>query len=400
MVSKRVFITGVGVISALGNGWDATRSNLLSGKSGISEANHLKTRYVKEFPFGEINQSTEQLISAVPGDLLEGISRTEVLALIALNQAISDAGLGKEEIQSEQTSLISASSVGGMSQTDSLHHDANLLGQPTPYLSSYNVGEHINGLTSYFGIKGLGTVFNTACSSSANAIMFGARLIKTGRAHRVLVGGADALAKFTVNGFNSLQILSSTPCKPFDVERDGLNLGEGAAYLVLESEDLVGDKDVYAEVSGYGNASDAFHPSAISDEAYGVVGAISAAIQQAAIEPTQISYVNAHGTGTQNNDLAELTGMNEVFNGQIPPFQSTKTYTGHTLAAAGSIEAVISLMVLKNNELYPTLNCSNPISDFDSRPIQSSEKNYEVNHVLSNSFGFAGNCSSLIFSKV
>lgn len=400
MTSKRVFITGVGVISALGNGWNETRSNLKAGKTGISEANHFKTRYVKEFPFGEIDQTTDQLISKVSGQLYDGISRTEVLALIALNQAISDSRLSKSELQSEQTSLISASSVGGMSQTDGLHHDANLLGPPTPYLSTYNVGEHINGLTSYLGIKGLGTVFNTACSSSANAIMFGARLIKTGRATRVLVGGSDSLAKFTVNGFNSLQILSSNPCMPFDQGRDGLNLGEGAAYLVLESEEVARDKRVYAEVSGYGNASDAFHPSAISDEAYGVVGSIKSAIQEAKIEPSQIGYINAHGTGTQNNDLAELTGMNEVFNGEIPAFQSTKTYTGHTLAAAGSIEAVISLLVLTYGELYPSLNCTNPISEFDARPIQSGEQEHEVNHVLSNSFGFAGNCSSLVFSKV
>jgi len=248
-------------------------------------------------------------------------------------------------------------------------------------------------------MKGYSTTFNTACSSSANAIMFGAKLIKSGKANRAIVGGTDALAKFTVNGFNALRILSEEPCKPFDENRTGLTLGEGAAYLILESEDVVGDKKIYAEVSGYGNANDAFHASSISDEAIGVIEAISEAIRIAQISPSEIGYINAHGTGTPNNDVTELTGLKKIFT-EIPPFQSTKSYTGHTLGAAGAIEAVFSLMAMENNEIYQSLHYQTPIQEHGLNPILQYQQNVEIKHVLSNSFGFGGNCSSLLFSKI
>jgi 3-oxoacyl-(acyl-carrier-protein) synthase len=174
--------------------------------------------------------------------------------------------------------------------------------------------------------------------------MLGARLIKSGRARRAIVGGVDSLAKYTVNGFNSLKILSDAPCKPFDEDRDGLNLGEGAAYLVLEAENVVGDKKIYAEVAGYGNANDAHHPSAMSDEATGAIRSMREAVESAGIGFDLIGYINAHGTGTQNNDGVELTGMAALFE-KIPPFNSTKSYTGHTLGAAGAIEAVYSILL-------------------------------------------------------
>ncbi|UII27328.1 beta-ketoacyl-[acyl-carrier-protein] synthase family protein [Fulvivirga maritima] len=330
----------------------------------------------------------------------EGISRTEALASYAVIQAIADARLSSEQVQDFKTAFISASTVGGMSRTDQLYEDAHLIGPPSQFLASYNVGEHTSNIARRLKIKGASTTFNTACSSSANSIMFGAKLIKSGRANRAIVGGADALAKFTVNGFNSLQILSQEESKPFDEDRVGLNLGEGAAYLILESEELAGDKRVYGEVAGYGNANDAFHPSSISDEAFGVVASISNALQVSGLSPEKIDYINAHGTGTPNNDITEQTGMNKVFAGKVPAFQSTKTYTGHTLGAAGAIEAVFSLLVLNNKELYPSLHCAKPIAEYGLVPVMKYEQRQAVDHVLSNSFGFGGNCSSLIFSKV
>lgn len=226
----------------------------------------------------------------------------------------------------------------------------------------------------------------------------GARLIKSGRATRAIVGGTDALGKFTINGFNALQIMSKKPCKPFDKDRDGLTLGEGAAYLILESEEVVGNKNLYAEILGYGNCNDAFHPSSLSEEAFGVVDAMTKALKSASLSPQNIDYINAHGTATENNDSTELTGIKKIF-GNYPPFNSTKSYTGHTLAASGAIETIFSIFSLLYQELYPSLNFQKPILPFNQTPIQNYQQQQNMNYIMTNSFGFAGNCSSLIIGK-
>jgi len=394
----RVLITGIGVISAIGKNAAENRKSLREGKTGIGKAKLMESRYVDVFPFGEVPYSTEELMKSAGIAGEKGITRTDILATVAIQEAFADAGLSSEEIAALDTAFLSASTVGGMSMTDELYRDGNKIGEPSDYLSSYICGAHTLKLAERFGMKGMSTTFNTACSSSANSIMFGAKLIKSGRAKRAIVGGADGLAKFTVNGFNALRILSPRPCMPFDKDRSGLTLGEGAAFLILESEELVGNKKVYGEVTGYGNTNDAFHPSSISDDAVGIISSISNALKVANLEPNQIDYINAHGTGTENNDISEMFGLTKVF-GTIPPYQSTKPYTGHTLAAAAGIEAVFSLLAIQHSELYTSLNCPNPIEEYNIAPIRAYQDNYEINHILSNSFGFGGNCSSIILSK-
>lgn len=398
-MAKRVFITGMGIISAIGNNVTECRNSLKHGLTGIKKAQNLESGYTEVFPFGEVPFSTEELITKAGITNEDGISRTEALALLAVQQSIEDAQLTPVELSSYNTAFISASTVGGMSSTDELHQDVNKIGEASAFIGSYHAGTHTSNIIKRYAIKGVSSTFNTACSSSANAIMLGTKLIKSGRCTRAIVGGSDALAKFTVNGFNALQILSSEPCMPFDENRSGLTLGEGAAYLVLESEDAVENKKIYAEVSGYGNANDAYHPSSISEEAIGIIASISEAIESANLKPSEIDYINTHGTGTENNDISEQTGMHSIFH-KVPPFQSTKSYTGHTLAAAGSIEAVFSILSLQHQELYPSLNCANPIKNYHLSPISGYKESHNIKHVLSNSFGFGGNCSSLILSKV
>ena len=228
--------------------------------------------------------------------------------------------------------------------------------------------------------------------------MYGSRLIKNGLAKRVIVGGVDSLAKFTINGFNSLFILSNEKCKPFDQDRSGLNLGEAAAYLVLESEEVVGKKKVYAELTGYCNANDAFHSSSLSNEGIGAYKAMSGALSSAKILPHQISFINTHGTGTENNDLVESRAMLKLF-GKEKPFISTKANTGHTLGAAGAVEAVFSVLNIWHQEIYPSLNFNNAIPETSLKP-ELKYRNANLQHVISNSFGFGGNCTSLIFSKI
>jgi len=395
----KVLVTGMGIISAIGNNVAENRSSLQKGQTGIGRGELLDSRYVEVFPFGEVSTSTAALMESAGLAGEKGMTRTDILATVAMQEALEMADLTAAQISSSETAFISASTVGGMSMTNELYRDGNKIGEPSDYLSSYICGAHTLKLAKRYNMSGVSTTFNTACSSSANSIMFGAKLIKSGRAKRAIVGGSDGLAKFTVNGFNALRILSPKPCTPFDRDRSGLTLGEGAAFLILESEELVGDKPVYGEVTGYGNSNDAFHPSSISDDAIGIVASISQALKTANLDPSQIDYINAHGTGTENNDISEVVGIQKVFGG-LPPFQSTKPYTGHTLAAAGSVEAVFCLLAMQHRELYPSLNFTNPIEGHNAIPIPQYQSDCDIKHVLSNSFGFGGNCSSLILSKV
>jgi 3-oxoacyl-(acyl-carrier-protein) synthase len=396
---EKVYVTGIGIISAIGSTADANRQSLINAQSGIGKARHFNSKYTSNLNFGEVDLSNDDLKRITNSSHEKGVSRTALLAYCAFQQAIDHAKLDPADIRSFNTGFISSSTVGGMCNTDELYADANLKGEPSEFVRSYGGGEHTLRLIENYGIKGFTSTINTACSSSANAIMLGARLIKSGRLDRVIVGGADSLAKYTVNGFNSLMILSENPCKPFDIHRDGLTLGEGAGYLVLEGENTCKNKIKLAEVLGYGNANDAHHPSATSDEAHGPRLAMDRALTSCDLSPASVDYVNAHGTGTPNNDITEMFAFHKTFN-VIPPFNSTKSYIGHTLAASGAVEAIHSILSLCNAELYPSLNCEEPISDYNTCPIREYTKLSDMRIAMSNSFGFGGNCTSLIFSKV
>ncbi|KAA0988959.1 beta-ketoacyl-[acyl-carrier-protein] synthase family protein [Dyadobacter aurulentus] len=394
---QKVLVTGMGMISAIGKNLSENHQSLRSGVTGIGKAVHFESQYASKLPFGECGISNDRLKEILGLEDSVGYTRTCLLASKAFEEAIEDAGLTARALSDPETALVSASTVGGMCLTDQLYEDANLKSSGSEYLDAYGCSAHTLKLIERYKIRGFTDTINTACSSSANAIMLGARLIRSGRAGRVIVGGVDSLAKYTVNGFNALKILSESACKPFDENRDGLNLGEGAAYLVLESEGNAAGKKVYAEVAGYGNANDAYHPSAMSDEATGAIRCMREAVAMAGVDPGEIGYVNAHGTGTNNNDDVELFGMKELF-GQLPPFSSTKSFTGHTLGAAGAVEAIYSILSIYYSELYPSLNISNPMKAYASPLIKFEEKR-PVRYVLSNSFGFGGNCTSLLFRR-
>jgi len=395
---SRVFVTGIGVVSAIGNNVEQNLTQLKKGESGIGKAHFLKSNFVETHVFGEAKISTDELRAQL-NIFDKGFTRNDLIAFLAFEEAIKKAHLSAQEISSTNTAFISASTIGGMQMTQELYNDANLISKSSDLLESYPGHTHAQKFAKHYQLSGIVDVINTACSSSANAIMNGARLIKAGKINRAIVGGTDSLGKFTVNGFNSLGIMSEKPCQPFDENRSGLNLGEGAAYLILESEELIGDKKIYGEILGYGNSNDAYHPSSLSDEAIGVVIAMEKALKVANISPDKIDYINAHGTATGNNDYTELTGIQKTFN-RFPPFNSTKSYTGHTLAASGAIEAIYSILSLQNQELYPSLNFKDCIIPFDQKPISNYQNNVSLKYVMSNSFGFAGNCTSLIISNI
>lgn len=393
----KVVVTGMGVVSAIGNNVSENLASLKAGRSGIGKADFLDSKYAETHLFGEVKISNQELFQELEISDRIGFTRTELLAVKAFREATTQANLSADELSSFDTAFLSATTVGGMTETDAIYADANTNEEPGQFVNSYRSGAHTLRIAQLEKLKGYTDTMNTACSSSANAIMLGARLIKSGRAKRAIVGGVDSLAKYTVNGFNSLQIFSDEPTQPFDANRTGLNLGEGAAYLVLEGEDAAVGKEILGVVSGYGNSNDAHHPSAMSPDAVGVRGAINGALETSGLKTSDIDHINAHGTGTENNDYTELHGMTMIF-GEVPPFVSTKGYTGHTLAAAGAVEAVYSLLNLANDAVFPSLHHQEKMPEFDATP-QTSLMSKGLNHVLSNSFGFGGNCSSLILSK-
>jgi 3-oxoacyl-(acyl-carrier-protein) synthase len=217
----------------------------------------------------------------------------------------------------------------------------------------------------------------------------------------VIAGGTDSLTKFTLNGFNTLMILDKDYCKPFDEYRQGLNLGEGAGYVVLVSEKVAGtlQKPVYCKLSGYNNSNDAYHQTASSPDGTGSYLAMKTALENAGLKPFDIDYINLHGTGTPNNDSAEGTAVKRLFDPHYPPMSSTKSFTGHTLGASGGIEAVFSALAIRHGMVYPNLRFETQMQELPFAPETKLLTGQTINHVMSNSFGFGGNCTSLIFSK-
>jgi 3-oxoacyl-(acyl-carrier-protein) synthase len=393
---SRIFVTGMGILTAIGENLPENRQALIGSHCGIRTLGLFPSRYSGILPCGEVNISTAALREKWNAFNPE-FTRTSLLAIHAFEEAITEAGWGRDKISSPDTALIGATTVGGMCLTDELYEDAHRTEGGSAYLSSYDTGSVGLHLQHRYQLNGIINTINTACSSSANAIMYGARLIQHGLAKRAIVGGVDSLAKFTLNGFNALHILAPEPCRPFDRDRKGLNLGEGAAYLVLEKEEDIGNRQPYAQYSGFGNANDSFHPSSLSAEGEGPFLAMKAALESANLETGEINYINAHGTGTENNDESESRAMIRLFE-NTPAFGSTKSNTGHTLGGSGAVEAVYSILSLVNNEAYPNLGFAQAIESTGLEPVRHYTK-LSINHIMSNSFGFGGNCTSIIFSK-
>jgi 3-oxoacyl-(acyl-carrier-protein) synthase len=385
----------MGMISAIGNSVAENHMSLVVGKCGISRETTLSSKYAGLLPFGAISITDETLKDTLSVNN-RSLTRTTLLALHAFKEALEDAQLQAATISASDTALIGATTIGGMCLMDELYRDANS-DTASVYAASYDCASVNMFLQKHYLVNGIVNTINTACSSSANAIMYGARLIKNGFAKRVIVGGVDSLSKFTINGFNALHILSDEYCRPFDRHRKGLNLGEGAAFLVLEKEEDIKDKKVYAYLCGYCNSNDAFHPSSLSQNGEGPYASMKGALEMAGLKKEEIGFINAHGTGTENNDEVESTAMLRLFE-KVPAFASTKSNTGHTLGASGAIEAVYSILNLVHQEAYPALHFDEPIVSTGLVPVQAYLKK-ELTHVMSNSFGFGGNCTSLIFSK-
>lgn len=398
--NEPVFVAGLGIISAIGNNVHECLNALEKERAGIDEMHYLDSVHRQRLPLAEVKLNNDELAQLAGLPRIK--SRTALLSLVAAREALLNAGI--ENINNLRTGFISANSVGGMDKTEKFF---------TAFLSDNSKGKlrdvihHECGsvtelVADALGIKDYITTISTACSSSANAIFLGARLIRNNIVDVVVAGGTDSLTKFTLNGFNTLMIVDEKHCQPFDENRRGLNLGEGAGYVVLVSEKVAAGLKNKPDVvlSGFCNANDAYHQTASSPDGTGSFLAMSGALKKAGLQPSDIDYINLHGTGTQNNDIAEGTAIKRLFEPHYPKMSSTKTYTGHTLGASGGIEAVFSVLALQHGIIFPNLRLQTPMTELPFVPERDFIKNKEMKHVLSNSFGFGGNCSSLIFSKL
>lgn len=399
-MNEPVFVAGTGIISAIGNNSAACLDALEHGRAGIGQMQVLHSVHRHRLPVAEVKLSNEEL-AAIAG--LPSIkSRTALLSKVAATEALANAGINN--LSSLRKGFISANSVGGMDKTEDFFSDF-ITGEHKGRLR--NVVNHECGsvtelVADALGLKDYVTTISTACSSSANAIFFAARLIRNNILDLAVAGGTDSLTRFTLNGFNTLMIVDEKFCQPFDEHRRGLNLGEGAGYVVLISEKIAASLKNKPGIilSGYCNANDAYHQTASSPEGTGSYLAMSGALKKSGLQPSDIDYINLHGTGTQNNDIAEGTAIKRLFEPHYPKMSSTKTFTGHTLGASGGIEAVFSVLALQHGIIYPNLRLETPMKDLPFVPVKEVERNVKLKHVLSNSFGFGGNCSSLIFSKM
>jgi len=399
-ISSDIFVAGVGAITAIGNNISECLSALKQGKAGMGYATYLETVHRQKIPVAEVKMSNEQLAGL--SGFSSQISRTTLLSVLAAKEALYNAHL--ENIEGLRTGFVSANTVGGMDKNEMFfpHFLANPLKGKLRGVANHECGSVTELVADKLGIRNYISTISTACSSSANAISFGARLIKHGILDVVVTGGTDALTKFTLNGFNTLMILDQQYCKPFDENRNGLNLGEGAGYVVLVSERIAATlkMEPYCKLSGYSNHNDAYHQTASSPDGTGSWLAMKGALERSGLQPKDIDYINLHGTGTQNNDLAEGTAIKRLFDPHYPKMSSTKSFTGHTLGASGGIEAVFSVLAIKHGIIYPNLRFTTPMKELPFIPETTFSKNVLIRHVLSNSFGFGGNCSSLIFSKL
>ncbi len=393
----RIFVTGYGIISCIGNHAPATLEALKQGRSGSGRIRHIDTILSEDLWVGEVPATTSGLAEMAGFGSVDNYSRNALLGLIAAREAYDHARLG--ENRHLRTGLLSATTVGGMDLSELYYTDFLTNNSRNGCIATYDCADSTEKIAVALDLDAFVTTLSTACSSAANALMTGARLIRTGRLDRVLAGGCESLTKFHLLGFNALKILDPNPCRPFDRGRSGINLGEGAAYLVLESEEslaITGNTPL-CEMAGWGNACEAYHQTASAPDGIGAYLAMEKALAMSGLEPHQISYINAHGTGTDNNDLSEGRAIEKLFGAHIPPVSSTKPFTGHTTSAAGSIEAILSIMALREGVIWPNLNFSEPMEELSFQPVKEMITGVEHSAVMSNSFGFGGNDTSLIF---
>ncbi len=412
MEDRRVVITGLGTINPVGATVDATWKNLLSGTSGIGRVQRVDVSDLPSKIAGEV--SDFEVTDYIPKRLARRMDRYAQFFWVAARDALADAGIAYEEDDPEayRTGVVVGSGIGGV---ESFEQEIDTLFHVGPHrVSPYGIPKIIANIAGGqvsidFNLYGPNTTAVTACAASANAIGDAGELIKRGAADVMVAGGADAsITRFAMAGFAQARALSTNnddplgASRPFDADRDGFVMAEGGAALILEEREhaLARGATLYAELVGYGMSADAYHITLPRPGGDGAARAMKAALDHARITPEDISVINAHGTSTPANDATETAAIKTVFGDRAYriPTSSTKSMTGHLLGGAGAVEAIASVLTIRDGTIPPTINYATPDPECDLDYVPNEAREADVRYVMSNSFGFGGHNVALIFT--
>jgi 3-oxoacyl-[acyl-carrier-protein] synthase II len=398
---RRVLITGIGSWNGFGGGVPAFLDALRAGACAIGpmtlfSTDGFRTHRAAVAPAAEIG-------GFVPAPLESRLSRSDRMAVASAREAWLASGIAEAGLGSERIGVVVGGTTGGMLEAEDIlrrRQSGELRRMPARGLVAMPVHSTADVLAAVFGCRGPRLTVVTACSSSANALGIAADCIQDGRADALLAGGTDAHCKMTYAGFNALQALAPDVCRPFDRRRAGLSLGEGAAMFVLEEERHARRRgaNVVAELAGYGTSADAYHMTAPDPKGRGAVAAMRRALAEARLAPQDIEYVNAHGTGTFQNDPIETRAIKTVFGAHARRLavSSTKSQVGHCLGAAGAIEILATVLALRDGFLPPTVNLEEPDPECDLDYVPRQARARELRAAVSNSYGFGGNNTSVV----
>jgi 3-oxoacyl-[acyl-carrier-protein] synthase II len=411
MEKKRVVVTGLGLITPVGIGVDASWHGLIEGRSGIG----LITQFdASQFP----TKIAGEVVGFNPEDFIETkeikkMDRFIHFAVAAATMAMNDSGLKITEANAERTGVFVGSGMGGL-HTIEHYHSAFLEKGPrriSPFFIPMLVVNLASGQISIrFGAKGPNSAVATACATGSHAIGDACKIIQRGDADAMIAGGTEAvITPLGIGGFNAMKALSTRndepekASRPFDVDRDGFIMGEGAGIVILESLQSARERGarIYAEVVGYGMTADAYHITAPAPGGEGAARCMAIALKDAGIQPAEVNYINAHGTSTKYGDELETQAIKKVFGEDAYKIavSSTKSMTGHLLGAAGGVEAVISALTIYHDTIAPTINLDNPDPECDLDYVPHKARKTTVNYTLTNSFGFGGTNACLVFKK-
>jgi len=401
-IQKTIVVTGVGVISPYGIGLDCLQAGMLSGKCCLAPTNDLYPGFAGAT--AQVQVQAYELPHPAEG-FTSRHSRTDRLAALAARDAVADFDC--ENSSFRESGVVMASTVAGLTEIDpGIAHDpaAWYRRGGLSRAASYPVARVADAVGEHLGLRGPRCAVSVACASGAMAIALAANMLLDEIAPMILAGGSDALCPFTLSGFNSLQALDPDPCRPFDQKRKGLNLGEGSAVLVLET--LAGaaarNAKVLVVLRGWAMTNDAFHPTAPQQQGNGLADCMRRAMEMAEVDCDEIGYVNAHGTGTPLNDIAEVKAYETAFRGRSRPVpvSSTKSYFGHCLGAAGALEAAITITAVRRGALFPTLRLTDPIESPRVDWLRGEVRHQPLPLAMSVSAGFGGSNTALIFGNI
>jgi 3-oxoacyl-[acyl-carrier-protein] synthase II len=398
MSNKRVVVTGLGVISSIGIDRDRFWNNLLQGKSGISKIEMFDTAKFNRHFGGEIKDFDPS--KYIPKEMIRFVGRASRLAIASTKFALADASLSSQEIKNGKAAVVMGVTIPEGSAID-FSSEMMLKEKPESVkrriLLSIFAPSVSRNIGHFFKIKGINILLPNACAAGNYSIGYGFDLIRGGEVDLAITGGAEALSRISFQGFQSLYAMSPDICSPFDKDRKGMLLGEGAGILILESLDraLKRKAKIYAEVLGYGLSCDAHHITAPQRD--GIKKAMEKAIRNSGLTADKIDYVSAHGTGTHQNDKEESVAIKELFGRRRVPVSSIKSMLGHTMGAASAIEAIVCCMAIKDSVVPPTINFKTPDPECDIDCVANKARKLKVKVVLNNAFAFGGNNCCVVF---